>query len=68
MCWFVNGLVRDGYGVNWLQLFLVAVSLAVAAILIFAGGGDHCAGSRYAAHGVQERCGQKPHAVEIWAP
>ena len=29
---FVTGLVRDGYGVNWLQLFLVAVSLAVAAI------------------------------------
>lgn len=29
---FVTGLARDGYGVNWLQLFLVAVSLAVAAI------------------------------------
>jgi Ca2+-transporting ATPase len=29
---FITGLVRDGYGVDWLQLFLVAVSLAVAAI------------------------------------
>lgn len=29
---FLTGIIRDGHGADWLQLFLVAVSLAVAAI------------------------------------